>query len=74
MKFINKEKNKKFIIIIWKFNRQKEFMPAFCCSCCNKTMHKYNLDNKVFTFKDNNIITAINETPILSKGMIIKYS
>ena len=74
MKFINKVKNINYIIIIWKFNRHKEFIPAFCCSCCNKTMHKYYFHNRIFTFKDNNIISAIISTPILSKGMIIKYS
>ena len=73
MKYIIKNYNKNYVIVMWRFNRLKEYTPVYSCSCCSKTIYKYKLDKKIFTIENDNLVCGLSYTPILSKGMMIKY-
>ena len=73
LKYIIRNYNKNYIIVIWRFNRNKEYIPVYSCSCCSKTIYKYKFEKKIFTIEDNKLICGLKYIPILSKGMVIKY-
>ena len=69
----NHKKNKNLQIYIWKWNKCGDIKPAYCCVSCKQLLMKYNYQEKIFTFENEKIISAITENPNLSLGYMIKY-
>ncbi len=69
----NHKKNKNLQIYIWKWGKCGDIKPAYCCVSCKQLLMKYNYQEKIFTFENDKIISAITENPNLSLGYMIKY-
>lgn len=69
----NHIKNKNLHIYIWKWGKCGDLKPAYCCISCKKLLMKYNYQDKIFTFENDKVISAITENPNLSLGYMIKY-
>lgn len=69
----NHKKNKNLQIYIWKWDKCGDIKPAYCCVSCKQLLMKYNYQDKIFTFENDKIISAITENPNLSLGYMIKY-
>ena len=69
-----KDKNKKYGIYIWRYSKDGNIKPAYCCNGCTKIINKYGYKNKVYTFKLDNICNAIVNDPQISLGYKIKYN
>tara|TARA_Y100000389_G_scaffold190883_1_gene216275 strand:- start:950 stop:1396 length:447 start_codon:yes stop_codon:yes gene_type:complete len=70
---IKHKKNKNHKIYIWKWGKSGDLKPAYCCVSCKQLLMKYNYQDKIFTFENDKIISAITENPNLSLGYMIKY-
>ena len=49
-----------------------EIKTTTCCKSCTKLANKYNYQNRIFTFEDENIINAVIDNPKISLGNIIR--
>ena len=47
--------------------------PTYCCPACKKLAEKYNYENKIFTFDNNKIVSAVIDDPTISLALMIKY-
>ena len=64
---LNKQKKSKhYNIYIWRWGKCGNIKPKICCSRCTKMLIKYNYQDKIFTFDNNNIISAIVDNPPIS--------
>ena len=43
-----------------------------CCKSCTNLANKYNYQNRIFTFKDNEIINAVVDNPSVSLGNMLR--
>ena len=69
---INKKKNYK--IIIYRYNKKQEIKKKYCCLNCTKLAKRYNYERNIYTIDENNeLISAIEDNPVLSLGDYIKY-
>jgi len=68
------DKRDKYEIYIWRYSRDGNIKPAKCCNACMKLAEKYNYKNRIFTFNNENIETAISDNPGISLGYKIKYN
>ena len=64
----DKDKKKKYHIYIWRYSNAGFIKSAFCCNSCSNLIHKYNYENKIYTFKGSNIVSAITDNPETSLG------
>lgn len=71
---LKNDKRNRYQIFISKFDIKGNHKSAFCCHACTKVAKKYNMLDKIYTFKDNNIVSAIVDNPELSLGYQIKHS
>ena len=67
-------KNKKIVIIIWKFDRNKNFLPCYSCLTCTKTINKYKFNRIIFTIKNNKLVSSIINNPEICFGLQLKYN
>ena len=64
----HKSRINRFRIYIWKWDQYGKIKKQYCCKNCTKLLSYYKLDNKIFTFKNNEVIPAIINNPTLSLG------
>tara|TARA_B100001093_G_C26633292_1_gene929854 strand:+ start:449 stop:874 length:426 start_codon:yes stop_codon:yes gene_type:complete len=69
--FTNKDK---YEIYIWRWDKNGEFKPTYCCNACTQLAKKYNFYNQIYTFKGNQKISAIVSSPSISLGYIILHN
>ena len=55
-----------------KYCRENDIKTSTCCKSCTKLATKYNYQNRIFTFKDNDIINAIVDNPSVSLGNMLR--
>lgn len=67
------KKNRNLQIYIWRWSKNGEIKSTYCCSSCSQLIHKYNYENDIFTFNNDNIVNAIIKNPELSLAYKIKY-
>lgn len=48
--------------------------PANCCNACTKLASKYNYDDKIFTFDNDSVCSAISDSPGVSLGYKIFHN
>ena len=60
-------------LFISKYNRQGNHKCTKSCLSCTQLAKKYNFVNRIFTIDNNEIISAISDTPELSLAYKIKY-
>lgn len=73
LEYLRYKNNKNLQIYIWKWGKSGDLKPAYCCVSCKQLLMKYNYQDKIFTFENDKIISAITENPNLSLGYMIKY-
>tara|TARA_B100000900_G_C20268605_1_gene589032 strand:- start:98 stop:400 length:303 start_codon:yes stop_codon:yes gene_type:complete len=57
------DKKNKYKIYVWKWGNRGNIKTKFCCNRCCSLIEKYNFYNKIFTFKDNEKISAYTDNP-----------
>ena len=62
------DKRGKYEIYIWRFDRDGNIKPAFCCNRCTMIVKKYNYNEKIYTFYNNDSICSIVDNPKVSLG------
>jgi hypothetical protein len=67
------DRNNRYHIYISRYTRDGKLKRSYCCNGCTKLLKKYNYDNKVYTFENNRIISAIVDKPEISLAYQIKY-
>ena len=66
------DKKNKCDIYIWRYGKKGDIKTSTCCKSCTKLATKYNYQNRIFTFKDNEIINAIVDNPSVSLGNMLR--
>ena len=66
------DKKNKYDIYIWRYGKEGNIKTTTCCKSCTKLANKYNYQNRIFTFDDENIISAIIDEPKISLGNMIR--
>ena len=59
-------------IYIWRYGKTGDIKTSTCCKSCTKLANKYNFQNRIFTFKDNEIINAVIDNPSVSLGNMLR--
>ena len=67
------DKRNRFLIYIWRYSKIGHIRSKECCDSCTKLLCKYGYQDRIFTFEDGKIISAISKDPELSLGYKIKY-
>ena len=62
----------RYIIYIYRYSKDGHFKPAFCCQRCSKLIHKYNLQNKIFTIDHKLKIISAMGSPYITLGYLMK--
>jgi hypothetical protein len=65
------DKRNRFEIYIWRYTKEGKIKPVYCCGACSKLVTKYNYHNKIYTFENDGICSAIGE-PYVTLGYQIK--
>ena len=73
LEYLRYKNNRNLQIYIWKWGKCGDLKPAYCCVSCKQLLMKYNYQDKIFTFENDKIASAITENPNLSLGYMIKY-
>ena len=63
----------KYDIYIWRYGKGGDIKTTYCCKSCTKLSTKYNYHNRIFTFENNNIISAIIDKPVVSLGNMLRH-
>ena len=66
------DKKNKCDIYIWRYGKTGDIKTSTCCKSCTKLAKKYNYQNRIFTFKDNEIINAVVDNPSVSLGNMLR--
>lgn len=66
------DKKNKYDIYIWRYGKEGNIKTTTCCKSCTKLANKYNFQNRIFTFKDGEVIDAIIENPSISLGNMLR--
>ena len=66
------DRKNKYDIYIWRYGKTGEIKTTTCCKSCTKLANKYNYQERIFTFDDENIINAIIDNPKISLGNMIR--
>ena len=69
---IRNDKRNRFHIYISRFSKEGIHKEKFCCLSCNKLVYKYNFEDRIFTIKNNKIISALEENPEVSLAYKMK--
>jgi cytidine deaminase len=69
----NHKKNKSLHVYIWRWGKNGDIKPTYCCISCSQLIKKYGYENNIFTFDGRDIVNAMKETPELSLAYKIKY-
>ena len=64
--YCRKLNKSKYDIYIWRYTKGGDIKPMVCCSQCTKIAKKYNYLDKIYTFENDNICSAIISNPPLS--------
>ena len=67
------DKRDRYQIYISRYTKKGFLKPAYCCSGCTHLVKKYNYENKIFTFDNNKITSAVIDNPTISLAYQIKY-
>ena len=67
------DKRNRFHIYIWRYSKNGHIKKKECCNVCTKLLEKSNYYNKIFTFDNSDIVTAISDNPQISLNYKIKY-
>ena len=67
-------KNKNLQIIIWRWNKQGDLKPTYCCISCSQLVKKYGYENNIFTIHNSSKKSAMIDNPTLSLAYKIKYA
>lgn len=70
---LKNDKRNRYKIFISKFDNMGNHRTTFCCHACTKVAKKYNMENRIFTFTDEKIISAMKKDPELSLGYKMKH-
>jgi hypothetical protein len=70
---LKNDKRKRFHIYIWRYTKKGKVKTAMCCNSCMKYLTKHNYSDKVFTFSNNKIISAISNNPLISIGNKLRH-
>ena len=62
----------KYNIYIWRWSKDGRIKKKTCCIECTKFAKKLHFDNRIFTFENDKIITAIEDNPKTSLGYTLK--
>jgi len=71
---LKNDKNNRYQIYISRYTKTGHHKCTSCCKSCTQLLKKYNFQDKVFTFENNKIISAIVENPGLCLAYQIKYN
>ena len=63
---LKNDKKNRYKIFISKFDRYGNHKSAFCCHACTKVAKKYNMLDRIYTFNNNKVVSAIKEHPEIS--------
>ena len=66
------DKKNKYDIYIWRYGKGGDIKTTACCKSCTKLANKYNYQDRIFTFENNNIISAVVENPVVSLGNMLR--
>lgn len=66
------DKKNKYDIYIWRYGKTGEIKTTTCCKSCTKLANKYNYQERIFTFENENIINAVIDNPKISLGNMIR--
>ena len=69
---LKNDKRNRYHIYISRFTKGGNHKEKYCCLSCEKLVHKYNFENRIFTIKNNKIISALEENPEVSLAYKIK--
>ena len=64
-------KRNKLEIYIWRYSKEGKVKPVFCCGACTNLLHKFNYENRVYTFQGDQRCPAIGQ-PYITLGYQIK--
>ena len=67
------DKRDRYQIYISRYTKKGFLKPTYCCPACKKLFKKYHLENRVFTFENDKIVSAIIDNPTISLAFMIKY-
>lgn len=71
---LKNDKRNRYKIFISRFDRNGNHKTTFCCHACTKVAKKYNMLDRIYTFENNKIISAISDNPEISHGYKIKHN
>ena len=71
---LKNDKRNRYEIYISRYTRHGNHKCTMCCSSCTKLANKFNFTDRIYTIKDNEIISAISENPGISLAYRIKYN
>ena len=66
------DKRNKYKIFIGRYAKDGHLKPAYCCHACSQLANKYNYQDRIFTFKDNEKISAVVDNPSVSLGNMLR--
>ena len=66
------DKNGKYEIYIWRYDKEGGIKSAKCCNGCTKLVKKYGYERNIYTFDGEDICSAIIDNPQVSLGYKIK--
>jgi len=70
----NSDKRNRYQIFIWRYSKDGMIKRANCCNACTKLASKYNYDDKIFTFDNDSVCSAISDSPGVSLGYKIFHN
>ena len=66
------DKKNKYDIYIWRYGKTGDIKTTACCKSCTNLANKYNYQDRIFTFKDDEIISAVVDNPSVSLGNMLR--
>ena len=75
IKYCIKQKlSPKYNIIIWRWSKNGDIKPKECCSSCVNLAKKFNFTDRIFTFENGKIVSAVTDCPCMSINNYIKFN
>ena len=66
------DKKNKYDIYIWRYGKTGDIKTTACCKSCTNLANKFNYQDRIFTFKDNEKISAVVDNPSVSLGNMLR--
>ena len=74
IQFLKKSSNiNRYQMYIYRYSKQGFLKPVFCCQKCSKLIEKNNLENKFYTFDENQRIISAMGSPYMPLADKMKY-